>query len=341
MSKSHLAQDSVHINVLDHLRGLAALAVCLFHFSNGNRAYLPDNDPVKLLGSCGWLGVDVFFVISGFVIPYSLFARSYRLRQAHRFLLGRLCRLEPPYFACISLVLLLNYLSNLAPGFQGESFSLDFKRMIAHVAYLNAILELGWFNPVFWTLAIEFQYYLFVAVAFPIINSKNICVRMIAILAVAALGFLEKGNSALLPHYLPLFSIGMAAFLFVVSRIGAIQFWILIVLTTATASLVTGLMPAVAGCITAMTIVKVRYAHPPKIFQPVAAVGIISYSLYLLHVPIGGRVINLASRLPDSTWLRYGGIIAAFVMSLLAAFVFHRFVELPSQALSKKVGAKK
>ncbi len=58
------------IHVVEYLRGVAALGVAWFHMTN---TYGPGF--VASFGSLGWLGVDVFFVISGFVIPYSLWAR--------------------------------------------------------------------------------------------------------------------------------------------------------------------------------------------------------------------------------------------------------------------------
>lgn len=102
----HLSEPK-HIPVLYHLRGLAATSVCLFHFSNGEGGFLNAHDPIKQVGSFGWLGVEAFFVISGFVVPYSLHIRSrtsYRPSDAFDFIGRRLRRLEPPYLACILLL---------------------------------------------------------------------------------------------------------------------------------------------------------------------------------------------------------------------------------------------
>src|ERR1700692_4818611 len=64
------------ISIIEALRGLAAVAVALFQFSGGLTSPIPN-----FLHSIGWLGVDVFFVISGFVIPLSLYGRGYMLRD--------------------------------------------------------------------------------------------------------------------------------------------------------------------------------------------------------------------------------------------------------------------
>jgi peptidoglycan/LPS O-acetylase OafA/YrhL len=65
--------------------------------------------------------------------------------------------------------------------------------------------------------------------------------------------------------------------------------------------------------------------------------GFISYSLYLLHVPIGGRVINLAGRLPHTLPVELGAVTAAMAVSLIAAWLLYRLVERPSQRLSARL----
>lgn len=150
----------------------------MFHFTNGNPELLPATDPVRYAGSFGWLGVQVFFVISGFVIPYSLHLRHYSLMDLGEFFLRRLKRIEPPYFASILLVMIINFCATQVPGFRGAPFQPSATQLMAHVAYLNAMLDCGWLNPVYWTLAIEFQYYLFVAVVFPLLNNHIPAVRI-------------------------------------------------------------------------------------------------------------------------------------------------------------------
>ena len=165
--------SSVQVAVLGPMRGLAALSVCLFHFTNGVPDFLPDGDIVKQLGSFGFLGVQVFFVISGFVIPLSMRARGYQLGDVFTFMVRRLKRLEPPYFASILLVIALHLISSSVPGFKGEAFTLTWQQALARIAYLNAVLDLGWLSPVFWALAIEFQFYLFIALLFPLLNHER------------------------------------------------------------------------------------------------------------------------------------------------------------------------
>lgn len=329
---------SSHIPVLEPLRGLAAFSVCLFHFGLGNGQFLAPDDPVAAIASFGWLGVDAFFVMSGFLIPYSLELRSYSLKDLGSFFARRLKRLEPPYFTSILIVILLHWLSMHAPAFRGAPLDLSWQRLAAHVAYLNAILEFGWLNPVFWTLAIEFQYYIFVAIAFPLLCHKNACVRHSSSVMIAVLGFAGFGNSALLLHWLPLFSIGMVSYQFYVGRISLVQLLTSLPFIIYISDTVIGLQQTVVGVLTATVIVLARHRELPRFMNPCVFLGRISYSLYLLHVPIGVRIINLVDRLPNSVTYRYLGIAAAFAVSIASAWVFWRLIELPSQSWAKGGG---
>ncbi|HWB12072.1 MAG TPA: acyltransferase [Gemmataceae bacterium] len=329
---------ATHIPVLDHLRGIAAASVCLYHFTCGNRTFLPSDDPLKQLASFGWLGVESFFVISGFVIPYSLHLRSYRLSNGADFFIRRLKRLEPPYLSCILLIIVLHYLSSLSASFRGQPLELSWQRLAAHLGYLNAILEFGWLNPVFWTLAIEFQYYIFMAIAYPLLAHEKAPVRAASVLAIALFGFVGGRNSSLLPHWLPLFAIGMLTFQFYVGKLSGLWYTLLLCLISFISFWIVGSQQTAVGLATAVTMVGVASREVTRFLRPVAFLGTISYSLYLLHVPIGGRVINLASRLPESPAIRYSAIAAAFGTSIAAAFVFWFFIERRSQLWAKSSG---
>lgn len=314
---------------------MAALAVCMFHFSCGNREFLSLGDPIKTVGSFGWLGVEAFFVISGFVIPYSLFLRGYCLRDSTSFFTRRIKRLEPPYLGCILLVIILHGLSSLAPGFAGGSLNLTWQRLLAHFGYLNAILDYGWLNPVFWTLAIEFQYYIFMALLFPILVHTNLVIRGVSVLGIALLGFMGYGNPALLPHWLPLFAIGMVTFQFYAAQMSFHWYATILLTTSAISYYFLGPQHAIVGALTALAIVLASYREISPIFAPFAFLGTISYSLYLLHVPIGGRIINLASRLPESVIYRYPAIVIALIVSVSCAYAFWWVIERPSQRWAK------
>src|SRR5919205_611382 len=190
----------------DALRGFAAAAVAWFHFTNGNPSLLPDDSLLKLSGRYGWLGVEVFFVISGFVIPFALARAGYAPSNFGRFVLKRVARLDPPYLASIAFVLLAIYLTALAPGFGGQHFEFSWAVLLLHLGYANVFFGRPWLNPVYWTLAVEFQYYLIVGLVFPLLAGGRRAFYAVA--AAAAASAFVVTSPGLVFKYLPLFALG-------------------------------------------------------------------------------------------------------------------------------------
>jgi peptidoglycan/LPS O-acetylase OafA/YrhL len=93
-----MAERVGQVASLDTLRGMSALAVCWYHFSGSS---MIGAGPIRTSGEYGWLGVEVFFVISGFVIPLALLKERYSLSNYRTFMLKRLARLYPPYLASV------------------------------------------------------------------------------------------------------------------------------------------------------------------------------------------------------------------------------------------------
>ena len=160
-----------HFHFLDALRGLAALWVVLFHLSVAQ--VLPSVEEGGAGGFMwltvfrrGGLGVAVFFVLSGFVIAHSLRHGLGSRRALRSFATGRLLRLTPPYWAAIVVAIVIHGLASIvnrepfAPG--GGPLSVS--RVFSHLVYLQGVVEDPAISEVFWTLAIEMQFYLAFAV---------------------------------------------------------------------------------------------------------------------------------------------------------------------------------
>jgi len=180
--------------VRDWLRGLSAVTVAFYHFTGGLDGW------IKSSGARGYLGLTIFFVISGLVIPYAMWRGRYRgLADAPAFILKRLTRLEPPYFAAIAITLALGYLSARAPGFKGSPFHVTPLALLLHVGYLNAIFHQPWLSPVFWTLAVEFQFYLAMLLLCGGLSSEKRVLRTGTFAAMAAAAMTIPGL-ALMPR---------------------------------------------------------------------------------------------------------------------------------------------
>jgi peptidoglycan/LPS O-acetylase OafA/YrhL len=148
-------RDDSRIEELDGFRAIAVSLVFVMHIGYGSR--LPDGaldwmpGLVRQIVSHGWLGVDLFFLLSGFLITGILLQSRGSEHYLRNFYARRALRILPLYFVCIAVMALLytDYLSyfGLALGF------------LANFAHAFAVPEPH--GPgVFWSLAIEEHFYL-------------------------------------------------------------------------------------------------------------------------------------------------------------------------------------
>lgn len=317
------------IATIDALRGLASFSVAWFHFTQANPALT--SGVLKASGKYGWLGVDIFFVISGFVIPYSLARTNYSHRQFWRFLCKRMVRLDPPYFANISFILLLAFIVPLVPGFRGPHPCFTAVQLLSHIAYLTSVVGKQWVNPVFWSLGIEFQYYLLIGGIFPFVAASQSWVRVLTTAALLVPGFFLPQSSLLFVH-LPLFVVGILTYQFKVGLLSRPSFFLGLAATATVMGIEQGSLIVATCTMTALVIAFIKFEH-----QILTWLGTISYSLYLMHVPIGGKVIDLGVRFRHSEFVAGVFLIAATASSLLAAWVLYKVVELPSQGFSSRI----
>ncbi len=152
------------LKFLDGLRGIAALSVVLFHhyIFIKNATAFPFPHFFEALFSKGYLGVQIFFVLSGFVIAYSMRHASLTGTYLKRFFIKRSIRLDPPYWVSILLMMTATALFSKLIAKQHEPM-FEGRQIFANIFYLQDFLDFESLNPVSWTLCLEFQLYLFFA----------------------------------------------------------------------------------------------------------------------------------------------------------------------------------
>ena len=96
----------------------------------------------------------------------------------------------------------------------------------------------------------------------------------------------------------------------------------------------------IIGVLTFATALLITYFETFANYKFFIFLGNISFSLYLLHVPIGGRIVNLAKRYDLNEFEQVGVILLAILISVLAAWGFYKLVEQPSHLYSKKIKLK-
>jgi peptidoglycan/LPS O-acetylase OafA/YrhL len=164
--KSHPLNDG-RLQSIDALRGVAALGVVLYHAITQGAAATPNNLfrwPVKLVqfaSSFGYIGVFLFFVISGFCIHLQ-WAKARANQQTPSIRFGsfwrrRIRRLYPPYLMAFGLFMLM---ASLTTGLNITHFFVY--DVVMHLLMLHNLDPNTCYsiNGVFWTLAIEEQLYL-------------------------------------------------------------------------------------------------------------------------------------------------------------------------------------
>ncbi len=285
-------------------------------------------------------------MISGFVIPYSLNRAGYRLQSYPRFILKRIVRLDPPYLVSLVIILGLGYAYSTYSGhpFVIEGQPVGLVRVLLHLGYLNMFFHHAWLNPSFWTLAIEFQYYLMVGLAFPLINSANRLVRW-AVLALFAGSALFIGGHGLLPDGAPfgpfiftfscLFVLGIVTFQRYSELIGRWEYLTIIFAASLGTWLTVGLPAMAAGL---FAVAAINFYKQKNVITKF--LGNISYSLYLLHWPIGHLTLSLlGSKLlgASSDGARIAVIFLALGVCLVSSYLLYALVERPAQQWSAQI----
>jgi len=325
------------LGTVDALRCIAGTLVLWFHLTHNS-----SNALIRASGSIGWIGVEVFFVVSGFIIPYAMHRGRYECpRMLLRFIARRLVRLDPPYLLASFMAAVLWIAASHALGYGGDPAPVSWAASLAHIGYLNGILGLPWYNGVCWTLGIEFQFYLFAAVAYGWLTGSNqwFTLGMIG-LATTAVTLCSQGilpgvftGSPWLLSWAPCFLIGITAFRAragLTSQSQSIALQWLCAATGVCMGRPLGVAAALAtGALIQFTNIRL---HPL-----VAAYAAITYSLYLVQVPLGERAVRLAQRLGNDWITDCIAIGAGLGVSLLAAICFYRWVELPSLQLASRI----
>jgi peptidoglycan/LPS O-acetylase OafA/YrhL len=285
----------------------------------------------------GYLGVDMFFTISGFVVLLSAWGRRPR-----EFVISRVVRLYPAYWAAVTITTVVAI--TLSRGL----FHVTPVQYLANLTMLNAVPHIANVDVVYWTLYAEIRFYLlvFVLAWAGITRTRVITVlwTWLAATAVIEARVLPAGPAASIDvivqsqwsHY---FIAGMA--LCLIYRTG-FSWQLGAILTIAYANavyqainfghLVSGRYhqplhaPVIAVVITVifvvMTLIALRVTR--RLGRPWFAVaGALTYPLYLVHAYNGFVLFNLASRYVNR-WVVLLGMV--MVMGC-AAYAIHRLVE--------------
>ena len=177
-----MSDEKVRIDFLDGLRGVAILAVVFFHAYYRWQPIEPysQSAAIQSLASFGWLGVQLFFCISGYVIYLSLYKSSGLLSFAKK----RFLRLAPAmYVASFFLFFSAFYISERPEG-AVKFFDMLPGLLFIEPYYLSKLplLDVQSLDGAFWSLYIEVKFYLVAGVLFFVLKDKALRVLFYAYL---------------------------------------------------------------------------------------------------------------------------------------------------------------
>jgi exopolysaccharide production protein ExoZ len=315
------------------LRGLAAVCVVVFH-ALGLIGHAENVNPlVAVLGRYGYFGVDIFFVVSGFVIYYSVHAKQITAKE---FFQRRAERIVPPYFV---LTTALFFAMLLRPSlFHSSVASIDhFVRSVLYLSYTGyqfPVLYIGW------TLEYEMYFYVLATVALAFgrhaFNRLPMLFCAVVLLGVAGtkifgglvpVGFLV--NPIILEFGFGFFT----ASIFLTRQIDKYNLAAMITalcgvsLAESTNRAILVGLPG-AALLFACLALHHRVTLPRAVATPFCALGDASYSIYLIQVfslPIVEKLLR-----PYSGELGANTIVMlATCFTILAGWLFYKVVETP------------
>jgi len=308
---------------LDVLRGVAAFAVLVYHYSGHARRFFGDF-PFDF--PLGMYGVQLFFVVSGFVIYYSL-ERSATIAE---FAFSRFSRLFPTYCGALALLFACDLADDRHVWVTGYA---------VNATMLPKFLGFPFVDDVYWTLEVELVFYVLMAALFFMRLSRFVVPVLLAWLTAAALWWhadplthignthaVLLGETYLLLPYAPYFGAGILFYL-IRARGLRPEFLGALVLCWLVAGYTGGAQ--VAGVAAAIFVVvwlavagKLRFAINPVTLW----LGAISYPLYLVHRNLGYIGMDWLHAHGASSWV---AVIVMATAALLLATLVSLLIERP------------
>lgn len=332
-----VSSSPARLPFVDALRGVACLWVVVFHahglFTNGA---IPSNHPitpVAMLARVGYMGVSLFLTLSGFCLFYPLARKGICQVEPGTFFKRRWLRIVPPYYASALLTLpLVLGLPRVYPGQQPAGWQDYFiHALMLHNLDPSAISTI---NPVYWSLALEWQFYLLFPLLLWSVRRFGFGRVLLAALGLSLIwqfslwpffrshpGVVAAIVGRSVPARLFEFVVGMATAYLVAhprprqARIAGVVFPVALVpalwLAYEIADCYPGREAAWALVWGAAIVLLARFSGPwhSAPWRTLVWVGTFSYSIYLVHLPLLTLV---------RPWMRAQGLSVSHIFLLIA-----------------------
>jgi peptidoglycan/LPS O-acetylase OafA/YrhL len=330
------AKKAGRLYVLDLLRFIAAMSVVVYHYTARGRGW---HTPVRQLfpavhvvSQYGWMGVELFFLISGFVICMSSWDR-----QVGAFFVSRVARLFPAYLVAVALT------ATVVAIWPGFSLNTNKDNILINFTMLEVPLGGRPVDSVYWTLLAELLFYLLFALVvwrgLTYQSAVAFCVLWTTASILAPMFAGRFAGVVFQPAYSPYFIAGIAFYLMyrfgpnlllvcivLVSYIlatheilGDVQGQATIAHNQLNLTVVYGVLALCFALIALVALGRLSWIHG----KWTSVLGAITYPLYLIHQAIGFTVISRLDRHLNRYVLLTGLILAMTGV----AWLIYRIVE--------------
>lgn len=326
-----MTTTKARLREIDVLRFLAALSVMLYHYTYRGWSEDALSDvafpELSMFTMYGFMGVNLFFIVSGFVILLSSQGRS-----PYQFVVSRFTRLYPTYWAAIAFSVLA--IATLSDG----RFSFTWTEVLANMTMIQRYLGSEHLEGVYWTLLVELKFYFWIFVLMVSGLLHRIRIFLFAWFLVSAIYLLGFHSPLIFHAAIPKWSgyfISGAAF-YLAYRDG----WARdnVALLVCGGSLVIAnlflLAPSprffwiqvgIVSTFYLAFVLIVRRSFSTAFGVGASTLGALTYPLYLIHESFGYMLFNLT----DEYLNRWVALCAVSAAALAVALAFNRWIEQP------------
>lgn len=342
---------------LDLIRFIAALYVVLYHY--GFRGFAKDNlsilqfQPLEGFSKYGYLGVDLFFIISGFVILMSV-----KNSNLIDFCISRFTRLYPAFWLSVILS------ASIIALYGDKIFNVTFSQILFNLTMFNGFFGIEHVDGVYWSLVVELKFYILIAIILFFKKLKFIKVLGYILLAISLMQlvfpFAEVSRPIQAVYYLTFarwsayFVAGMFFYLMksegnIISNIVPVLIAYLISIRYAVEDVVLRndrynnvysdkivvlLITIFFLILLLISIGQLKFLNK-KIFL---YFGVLTYPLYLIHQNIGFIIFNHLGNESNKWFL----LFSVMVLMLVVSFLINKYLEKPlGSYLRKKLSKNK
>lgn len=324
------ASHSPRLVEIDALRGIAALSVVLFHYTTQFKKMYSPGGWTDFEFTHGHLGVNLFFIISGFVI----FMTLERTKVPLDFVVSRFSRLYPAYWFSVACTFAITHWLGL-PG-----KLVDVGTALANGLMFHGFFKVAHVDGVYWTLEVELLFYAGMLFLFSMGRLRHVFqVALLLLVLRWVYFFFEKQYGVDLPFIilrvfilrnLPWFIMGLAIYTHTQAGLQDLRRMATVAaaLAVGTIAVVEGLLMAgVAATLCTVVLLAARGKLSFLRLPWVAWLGSISYPLYLLHENIGWSLLLQAQAAGWHPWLAI--LVVLVVITALSHFTT-QWVEQPA-----------